>query len=424
MPFRVFSLLLAAAAAPAPLSISWERPADIATGGGEKGPWRQNASRYDYVDDATAAFGADGTLHVAWVEQERKDVLFQSLDERAQPRQTAVNISRSPGTFSWLPRIATAPDDAAKLCVLWQEIIFSGGSHGGEILFARSLDGGASFTPPVNLSNSVGGDGKGRINRQAWSNGSLDLVAGPGGLLIAAWTEYDGALWLARSTDMGASFSAPRRLAGDDARPARSPSLALGPGKTVYLAWTVGETPGAAIRVAQSDDGGATFGEPSRVGAGAGYADAPRLAVDRDGVLHLVFAYSGAGPFGRSGVRYAASTRGAAGFGVTRAISAPGAAYPVLGIDRAGKLFVLWEAMPGAANRPQGLGYAVSRDGGRSFTAPGIVPGSADTGGGANGSQQGLLGKKLAVSGDGRIAVVNSSLEAGKRSRVWLMRGR
>lgn len=192
----------------------------------------------------------------------------------------------------------------------------------------------------------------------------------------------------------------------------------------MYLAWTVGETPGAAIRVAQSDDGGATFGEPSRVGAGAGYADAPRLAVDRDGVLHLVFAYSGAGPFGRSGVRYAASTRGAAGFGVTRAISAPGAAYPVLGIDRAGKLFVLWEAMPGAANRPQGLGYAVSRDGGRSFTAPGIVPGSADTGGGANGSQQGLLGKKLAVSGDGRIAVVNSSLEAGKRSRVWLMRGR
>lgn len=422
-PLLAAALAALAALAAAP-SVDWERPADIATGGGEKGPWRQNASRYNYVDDATVAFGADGALHVAWVDQKRKDVLFQSLGQGERPRLAATNISGSPGTFSWLPRIAAAPDDAAKVFVLWQEIIFSGGSHGGDILFARSLDGGASFTRPVNLSDSVGGDGKGRIDRETWSNGSLDLVAGPDGLLIAAWTEYDGALWLARSTDMGASFSAPRRLAGDNTRPARGPSLALGPGKTVYLAWTAGEDPDAAIRVAQSDDGGATFGEPSRVNAGAGYADAPRLAVERDGAVHLVFAHSSGGPFGRSEVRHARSAQGASGFGETRAISGSGAAYPVLGIDRGGGLFVLWEAMPGKASRPHGLGYALSRDGGRSFTPPAMVPGSADADGGANGSHQGLLGKKLAVSADGRIAVVNSSLKQGKRSRVWLVRGR
>jgi hypothetical protein len=31
--------------------------------------------------------------------------------------------------------------------------------------------------------------------------------------------------------------------------------------------------------------------------------------------------------------------------------------------------------------------------------------------------------KKLSVNGRGEIAVVNSSLREGKRSRVWLVRG-
>jgi hypothetical protein len=79
-----------------------------------------------------------------------------------------------------------------------------------------------------------------------------------------------------------------------------------------------------------------------------------------------------------------------------------------------------WELFGG--RRPRGLGYAVSRDGGASFSAPGVVPHSMDAG--WNGSSQGLLMQKLAVSRDGALAVVNSSLQPGKRSRVWLMRGR
>jgi hypothetical protein len=40
------------------------------------------------------------------------------------------------------------------------------------------------------------------------------------------------------------------------------------------------------------------------------------------------------------------------------------------------------------------------------------------------GSQQGLLGDKLATAPDGALALVTSSLEPGKASRVWLIRGR
>lgn len=399
-------------------AVRWLAPVAVATGGGEKGPWRQNDSRYDYVDDATVAFGPNGDIHVAWVNQGQKDVLFQSFGADGRPRLLPVNVSNNPATFSWLPRIATLPGDPGKVFVLWQEIIFSGGTHGGDILFARSSDGGASFSIPLNLSDSAGGDGKGRIDRDTWSNGSLDLAVLAGGIVLAAWTEYHGALWLARSTDGGASFSMPRRLAGDDARPARGPSLAAGPGKTVYLAWTVGEDKDADIRAAQSDDGGATFGKPHLIGPGPGYADAPRLVADGRDRLHLVYAQG-------LQVRYAQSKNGAAGFGPPRALphtDGASAAYPALDVDGEGNIFVSWEVFS-QRGYPRGLAYTFSPDGGSSFAAPAPVPASRDARGGTNGSHQGLLGKKLDVGAHGRIAIVNSSLDEGAGSRVWLMRG-
>lgn len=65
----------------------------------------------------------------------------------------------------------------------------------------------------------------------------------------------------------------------------------------------------------------------------------------------------------------------------------------------------------------------VSLDGGRRFTELQIIPGSIESDGGGNGSYQGLLMKKLAVGGSGKVAVVNSSLAEGARSRVWLLSG-
>jgi len=416
---KALFLLASLGAAAVPV---WEAPLEIAAGRADKGPWRQNDSRYDYVDDATVAFVPGGGHLVAWADQKGKDVWLRHIsgDGRAG---AAVNVSRSPATFSWLPRIAVDPARAGRVYLLWQEIIFSGGSHGGDILFAASHDGGQSFAAPRNLSRSIGGDGKGQLDRRTWSNGSLDLAVGADGTLFAAWTEYHGALWLARSRDGGAAFSAPRRIAGDDARPARGPSLAAGPGGIVHLAWSVGADPQAAIRVATSRDNGASFTAPQLVGTGEGRLDAPRLA-SGGGRLHLVYARR-RGPGLASEVRYASAT--AARFGASRTLSAPvtagGAAYAMLASDGGTGLAVAWENM-GADGRAQSLGMSLSRDAGRNFSAPSELPGSAAPPGGSNGSQQGLLGQKLALGHDGRIAIVNSSLQPGVRSRVWLMRSR
>jgi hypothetical protein len=411
--------------------IAWRAPVEVARGAGERGVWQQNESRYDFVDDPTVAWSPRGELALAWVDQRRKAVLLQRYAADGTALFDApVDVSRQPETFSWLPRLAWAPDDADRLHVLWQEIVFSGGSHGGEIMAAVSQDGGRSFAAPLNLSRSRAGDGKGRIDRDTWHNGSLDIAAAPGGQVYAAWTEYDGRLWLARSGDGGRSFSRPLRVAGEPpAPPARAPALAVGADQAVVLAWTTGEGPAADIQVAVSSDGGRSFGAPRPAAVTAGYSDAPKLAFDGRGALHLVHAESRGGPFTPSSIRHLRSTDGGRSFGPASEISDPlpagyaGAAFPALGIDARGRVVVTWELLRGPGSLlPYGLAIAVAEDG-RHFGAPRLIPGSVDPAGGFNGSTQGLLMRKLAVRGDGDIAVVNSAVKIGSHSRVWLLRG-
>lgn len=404
---RLLPLSMLLAGVPIPASSqadAWLPVVEIAAGGGTKGSWRQNDSHYDYVDDGTVAILRDGALAVAWADQRRKDVLLQLRGPDGRTRSAPVDVSRSPETFSWMPRLAAGGPDT--LHVLWQEIIFSGGSHGGDILYARSTDGGRSFSTPVNLSASRAGDGKGRLDRDTWSNGSLDIAASPEGGVHAAWTDYEGGLWLARSRDGGRSFGAPRRIAGDDSRPARAPSLAVGADGRAVLAWTVGEDADADIRVARED------GKPVLVGTPGARADAPRLALDRAGRMHLVYLeQTGKGP---AAIRYARAGKDLA-FSPPRTLSAPGEAVgaPQLALDAEGRLHVAWDTPP------RGLRYTV--DAGAGFVQPATVPGSA--GAGRNGSQQGLLGRKLAA-GDDLVALLNSSLAPAQGSRVWLMRRR
>jgi hypothetical protein len=412
-------------------AVTWREPIEVASGAAFRGPWRMNDSVFDFVDDPTVAIDERGQVGVVWADHSRKDLFFQRYgpDGKAQ-LHAPVNVSGSPRIFSWLPRLVLRADEPMAVYVLWQEIVFSGGSHGGDIFFARSADGGRSFNGPVNLSDSPAGDGKGRLSAEYWHNGSLDLVLGPSGHLHVAWTEYEGRLWYRRSTDGGGSFSEPLLVAGGEgAKPARGPALAVGDRGTVYLAWTVGEDRAAGIRMVRSANGGQSFGKPRIVAPSRGHGDAPKIAVDSKGTVHLVYAESPTGPTGHYHVRYTRRAEGAEAFEAPRTISAPpgaqpaGAGFPALGLDGEDRVHVVWELFPAGTDRPRGLGMTSSTDGGTTFAAASIVPGTGDPRDGFNGSQQGLLMRKLAVNASGAIAVVNSTFRVDAGSRVRLFRG-
>jgi hypothetical protein len=410
-------------------ALTWQERIMTAGGGGYRGPWRMNASVYDYVDDPAAAIDEKGAIGVVWADQARKDIFFQrfSPDSRAE-LPAPVNVSNTPAIFSWLPKIVMTSGDPQAIYVLWQEIIFSGGSHGGDILFARSTDGGRTFREPLNLSNDLAGSGKGRLTKDYWHNGSLALAQGPEGTLYAAWTDYEGALWVSRSTDHGGTFSPPVMIAGRGGKaPARGPSLAVDAQGVVYLAWTVGEEDAADIHFSTSLDQGRSFLAPKIAHHSGGHADAPKIAVDQAGTVHLVYAESPQGPLQTYHIAYLRMRKGEERFAPPMTLSPPpptrveSVSFPALAIGGKDQLFVLWEIFP--ANRPNGLGFTYSRDGGQTFAAPSIIPGSLDREQGFNGSLQGLLMQKLAANSRGDIAVVNSTFNPGQGSRIWLIRG-
>jgi hypothetical protein len=388
-----------------------------------------NESDWRFVDDPTVALSRNGTAGVVWTDHVAQDLFFQVYGPDGTSRLSSpVNVSENPETFSWLPRMAFPTGSPDTVYVLWQEIIFSGGTHGGEALFARSLNGGRTFDAPINLSQSKAGDGKGRLTKQIWHNGSLDLAVGPEGNVYAAWTEYEGRLVLCRSTDAGAHFSDPVHVAGSTARPARGPSLDVDSTGTLHLAWAVGEDPTADVQYVRSMEAWNEFATPQTVGQSDGHSDAPSLAVPPSGAVHLAYGESPSGPFQQYHVRYTRSPAGADSFTTPTAISDRSDAdleshFPTLRVPGRDTLHVLWERYPNRSERPRGLAYTISTDGGDTFDAASVIPGSADPAHGFNGSQQGLLMEKLAANAGGDLAVVNSTFDRGNASHVWLYRG-
>jgi hypothetical protein len=390
-----------------------------------------NESEFHYVDDPTVAITEEGAVGVAWVDQSRKDIFFQVYEQGGRKRfKEPVNVSRSPKIFSWLPRLVLTSGNQNRVYLLWQEIVFSGGTHGGEIFFARSTDGGKTFDKTVNLSNTIAGAGKGRLTKDYWHNGSLDIVIGPEGNLYAAWTEYEGALRFSRSTDGGENFSEPMRIwDGSGAEPARGPSLAAGTGGVVHLAWTVGEDKAADIHFAISADHGRTFVEPRIVAQSDGHADAPKIAVDRKGTVHLVYAESPSGPLEHYHICYTRLRGAEETFEKPREIARPEAGrwesmnFPGLGLDGEDNLYVIWELFPQPTSYSQGLGFTYSLDGGQTFAPLAEIGGSVDKALGSGGGRQGLLMKKLAVNAKGAIVVVHSTFKRTKSSHIWLVRG-
>jgi hypothetical protein len=149
------------------------------------------------------------------------------------------------------------------------------------------------------------------------------------------------------------------------------------------------------------------------VGKSKGYSDAPKVAVDANGTVHLVYS-------DERRILYSRSKDGTRSFEKPRDISGRGAGFPALDVDANGNVYVVWERFTEHAFLARGLGMALSTDGGATFKA-GAVPGAA--GEGWNGSLQGMLMRKLALGPDGTFAIVNSSFKQNERSRVWLMRG-
>lgn len=244
-----------------------------------------------------------------------------------------------------------------------------------DVMLKRSMDG-KNFSEPVRV-NDIAGDATVRNE-----NPPKIAIGAKGEVYVVWGNErgrWKGNVRFARSTDGGKSFSPAIALNSDAAgEPAGHAfqSIAVDAKGRVFIAWIDERNKregdrGAEIRMVTSEDGGGSFSDDRRIVSDVCECCRTALQIDREGRLFLSYrTVPPVGPMNRD-ILIARSEDGGKSF-TPVTVSADGwelngcpVVGPGLSLDDRGILTVVWFLGGGA--RP-GLYYATSTDHGRTFS--------------------------------------------------------
>jgi hypothetical protein len=265
--------------------------------------------------DPATAIDRNGKFYVGYIANDAGQGVSYSTDTGAT--WTHVQIAPGPpGIFDLLDKNHFAVDNIAtspfvdRVYSAWTEFI-SGGANDNDIVFTRSLNGGANWSAGLNISNGVAA---------GHHNQGVNLQIGPNGEVYAVWAIYDAfpadenALGFNRSTDGGATFLGETRIITNirghrntplpntairrDSFPSMAVDVSGGPRNgSIYVVWTNVGVPGVNagdtnIYLIRSTDQGATWSTPVRVNndSTTNAQWFPWVSVDpRNGEINVVF---------------------------------------------------------------------------------------------------------------------------------------
>ena len=220
--------------------------------------------------------GADGALYVSWLQSSngRSATFVTRSTDAGQSWSAPVHVG---GEACPCCRTALATARDGTLYVAWREV-FPGNVR--EVVVARSADHGATWSAPVPVQTD-------RWVYDGCPHAGPSLaVDSTGALHVAFWTGKEGAagVFYARSTDGGRTFTAPASLGSARFSQPAHAQLAVAPGGRLVAAWDDGtlRTPRVVVRV--SADGGRSFGAPQAVSDSGRAATFPVLAAAPRGV--------------------------------------------------------------------------------------------------------------------------------------------
>jgi len=305
-----------------------------------------------------------GVLHSVW-RSERSSSLraARSVDGGASWSSSQVLVQ---GASYQKPNLAT--NGAGALVCCWQQVE---PADAGNVLSARSLDGGITWSAPVRADDEPGNE----LQHEP------ALGALPGGSFVCVWADARrGNLDLrhASSSDAGLTWPASGRLDDDETQTSLQydTTVAFEADGSILAAWRDYRNEETDIYLTRSLDGGASW-EPNQL---LGLPDPndwedagqPALVVDPSGAWVAAWSRTG----GSLGTSRAVVLRRSTDRGVTWSNEVtvnPGTLNgwsPTLTLDPAGGLICTWIE----GGTPDGLAVATSSDGGLSWSAPRPLP--------------------------------------------------
>ena len=216
----------------------------------------------------TAAMNTDDIINIVWGNSGTgSDIFYKRSSMDFQP--PTENLSNNAGGSS-IPAAAVSGNN---IHVVWHD-----NTPGNvDILYARSTDGGATFSSAINLSNNAGSSVE-------------PAIAVSGNRVFVVWednTQGDDEIFYTRSTNGGVSFGSVENVSFNGGRSIISKIAASG--NSVHIVWS-DNTPGNFdIFYKRSTDGGASFTEPTKnLSGNAGSSFRSDIAVSGSNV-HVVW---------------------------------------------------------------------------------------------------------------------------------------
>jgi len=245
----------------------------------------------------TLLFGPGEKIYTTWEQQEGEatNIMFAtSLDFGATFEKPVRVTDQTTPTYSGYPAVAVSPNKT--LCATWLD--FRDGSDHGDtaaIYLSCSIDEGATFSKNVKVT-----DGVCPCCRPS-------IVYGPQGQLMVFWRRvFPGNvrdMVVSISTDQGNTFAPPVRVAEDNWKlegcPDSGPAV-IRAGSRVYVAWLTEATRArSGVRLAWTDDGGRTFSLPVMASTKTLDSNHPAFALEGDG--HVLLSFQARDPWQKGG---------------------------------------------------------------------------------------------------------------------------
>jgi hypothetical protein len=295
------------------------------------------------------AVDSAGNINVVWTDNTpgNDDIFFSRSSDGGTTFSTPLNLSHNGGN-SFNTQIAV--DSAGNINVVWEDDTLGN----LEIFFARSTNGGVTFSAPLDISNNTGMseipeiavDRAGHIDI-AWQDntlGNLDVL-------------------FARSND-GITFSTPQNLSNNSGA-SIFVQPAVDSSGNIYLVWEDTTPLNTGVLFSRSTDGGSTFSTPQNLLNG-GIAQFPRIVVDTGGKIDVVWEDNAPGSFN---IFFSRSSDGGITFSAPQNLSnnTDLAHLAQLAVDSNGNINVVWQE--GSAIKAD-IFFSRSINDGTSFSTP------------------------------------------------------